>query len=85
MNLNGTQETEELRNKLLQLHRKLQECEGNITWTTAKRIEEGPLNPFQRKFFKELDEAYQREKRALAAEIGRIERSIRTRETNERT
>ena len=77
MNLNREQEIEELRSKVLQLHRKLQECEGNITWTATKRSEIETLNPFQRKFFKELDGAYQQEKRELVAEIGRIESVIR--------
>ena len=79
MNVDGDQETQELRGKLALLYRKLQKCEENINWTEARRSEVSTPVPFQIKFFYELNEAYQREKRELAAEISRVERLIRER------
>ena len=80
MNSSGTQEETELRGRLAQLHRQLQECETNIIWTETRRSEIEHLNTFQRKFFFELNEAYQREKRQLEAEIVAIEERLRRRE-----
>ena len=77
MNLNGTQEETELRERLAQLYRQLRECETNIIWTETRRNEIEQLNAFQRKFFFELNEAYNREKRQLEAEIAAIEERLR--------
>ena len=83
MNTNGTKEATEIRNRLTQLDRQLQECETNIIWTETRRSEIVHPNTFQRKFFYELNEAYQREKRQLETDITRITEILRELEPRE--
>ena len=64
MNLDGKNNNKiYIQNQLIQDHKGIQRCRANINRTRQERDTVSKITPFERKFFKELEEAYKREKR----------------------
>ena len=67
------QKQNNINNLKFQILRKIIQCDNNLAATRKDKERESPLNPFQEKIFKELEEAYHREKRQLEEQYKQLD------------